>query len=195
MTNIPRKGDVWHITSGKSKTTGCEMWSDRFAIIVSNDVTNEYAGFVSVVYLTSKQKKRNAPTHVSVTVNEKPAIAVCEQQFAVDKSRLAFKVDTINDDKMTEINQALLFALGITNTLKPTTLFQKWINAIEKYDISLTDTENKPYETTTYGIETNNMYLTMYENERRQRLCLEKILDRMQKDYNTIPYKKTAPSL
>ena len=135
---IARKGEIWNIEQGNTASTGTEIWSNRPAIIVSNEATNQKAGFVNVVYLTTSHKKE-MPYHVSVMSGDKQAIALCEQIFAVDKSRITFYIGKITPQELLEVDKALLFSLGISNSLKPTALFTKWLNAIQRYNIDLSN--------------------------------------------------------
>lgn len=139
-----KKGQIWHINPGKTTTTGSETWSNRPAVIVSNNITCEKAKFVEVVYLTTQKRKHRLPTHVDVISGDKKAIALCEQTHTVDKSRIGFYIGSVDAASMLEIDKALMFALGIANTTKPSTLFKKWANAVERYNIDLTESEDTP---------------------------------------------------
>ena len=178
---IAKKGEIWNIDQGDTTSTGTEIWANRPAIIVSNDATNAKAGFVNVVYLTTSPK-REMPYHIPVKSGDKMATALCEQIFAVDKSRISFYIDSISPEEMLEIDKALLFSLGISNSIKPNTLFKKWINAVSRYKIDLTgnpltnsdflpnqSNENRfdTVESPEQIIRERNMYKTLYENERR----------------------------
>lgn len=134
-----RRGQIWHINPGTTTTTGCETWSNRPAIIVSNDVTCEKSNFVEVVYLTTQKRKHRLPTHVNVISGGKKAIALCEQIHTVDKQRIGFYISTVDAEAMQDVDRALLFSLGVANTAKPSTLFKKWANAAERYNIDLTE--------------------------------------------------------
>jgi mRNA interferase MazF len=136
FTGVCKKGEIWNIEQGDSKPTGTEIWANRPAIIVSNNGTNQKAGFVNVVYLTTAEKKP-MPYHVNVMSGGKSAIALCEQIFAVDKSRIGFYVGEVTSEEMLEIDKALLISLGISNSLKPNTLFDKWLNSIDRYKVDL----------------------------------------------------------
>lgn len=138
-----KRGQIWQINSCNTTTTGCEMWADRPAIIISNDVTCAKAGFVNIVYLTTQKRKRRLPTHIDVVSGDKKAIALCEQIHTVDKKRIGFYIDTVESSVMTDIDRAIMFSLGIANTAKPSTIFKKWANAVERYDIDLTETESR----------------------------------------------------
>lgn len=137
--NELRKGQIWHINNGETTATGCETWSNRPALIVSNDVTCEKARFVEVVYLTTQKRKHRLPTHVSVISGTKKATALCEQIHTVDKSRIGFYIGTVDPETMLDIDRAIMFSFGIANTTKPSTLFKKWANAVDRYNIDLTE--------------------------------------------------------
>lgn len=136
-----RKGDIWFVTDGNSKTTGNEIWSNRPAVIVSNEGFNAKAGFVTVVYLTTSNKS-DRPYHVPVLSGGKEATALCEQTPPVDKSRLSFYMGHLTDEEIADIDKAILFMHNISNSLKPNSLFQKWMNAIERYNIDLSENPN-----------------------------------------------------
>ena len=136
FNGVAKKGEIWNIEQGHTSSTGTEIWSNRPAIIVSNEAINQKAGFVNVVYLTTSHKKE-MPYHIPIISNNKNATALCEQIFAVDKSRITFYIGKITQQEMLNIDKALLFSLGISNTIKPNTLFTKWLNAIQKYNIDI----------------------------------------------------------
>lgn len=154
-----KKGDIWFVTGGDSKTTGTEIWPDRPAIIVSNEGFNAKAGFVNVVYLTTSAKS-DRPYHIPVISGGKSATALCEQTPPVDKSRLSFYMGHITPEEMLEIDKAILFAYNISNTIKPNSLFQKWINAIDRYNLNIAEDPNDDMlPDTTDGRETDNTAL------------------------------------
>ena len=165
-----KKGSIWNIGCGKTSSTGTEIWAGRPGIIVSNEGTNRKAGFVNVVYLTTAPK-RDMPFHVKVISDGKIATAMCEQIFAVDKSRLDAYMGQITQPEMLDIDKALLFSLGISNSLKPTSLFTKWIQALERYDINLTDQHDTDKESEI--AKERDMYRELYEQEHR---AMEKML-------------------
>lgn len=80
-----RRGDVFYVTS--ILATGSEQSGTRPGIIVSNDIGNEHASIVEVVYTTT-QRKRLLPTHVPLKSLPRPCIALCEQITTVSKERL-----------------------------------------------------------------------------------------------------------
>lgn len=125
-----KRGEVYYVNeSPHNPSVGHEIWSNRAAVVVSNDVFNARSGVVVIVYLNGSRQERNTPTHVSVKCRSKRVIAFCEQIHTVDISRLGDKMDTLTEAEMTTIDAALLFALQINNTVNPSGIFKKW----EKY--------------------------------------------------------------
>lgn len=132
------RGDVYHIGQGKGSPTGSEIWPNRPAVIVSNNAINEKSDFVTVVYLTTSSK-RSMPYHIQVTSCGKPATALCEQVFSVDKSRLEDRLDHLDANTMSEISKGLQLSLS-TLAVGPNqtkNLFRKWICSVEKHGLDM----------------------------------------------------------
>jgi mRNA interferase MazF len=83
----------------------------RPAVIVSNNLHNEFSGLLEVVYLTSQEKKP-IPSHVPVLCKV-PSTALCEQIDTVSKERLGNYVRKCTDEEMAAIDKALMYSLGI----------------------------------------------------------------------------------
>ncbi len=172
------RGEIWHINEGQTTSTGCEMWSNRPAIIISNDVTCSKANFVEVVYLTT-QFKKPLPTHICVQSGNRQAIALCEQIFPVDKTRIGFYIGKINDDEMKEVEKALLFSLGISNTVKPSTLFKKWTNAVLRYGIDINSDENESTASAPSSIPAYNINMILSEYESKVKFETEQTMSKL----------------
>lgn len=190
------RGQIWHINKGKTTTTGCEMWSNRPALIVGNDVDNKKADFVKVVYLTTQKRKHRLPTQIDVWSGNKKAIALCEQVHTVDKSRIGFYIGTVDAETMLDIDKALLFSFGIANTLKPSTLFKKWANAVDRYNIDLTEPYNEDSDDAvkTDIIATNEGDMNIKLKEMSCKLSAFKSLYKMEHDTRMI-YEKGIEEL
>ena len=133
------KGDIYYVASADGMTPiGCEIWSDRPALIVSNDTTNQTAGVVEIVYLSTSMRKRPSPLHIRVHSANRNAIAMCGQIHAVDKSRLRQKLDHVSDKELEEVDKALCFSLGIEQE-SYRSLFKKWENYIREYHIPVVE--------------------------------------------------------
>lgn len=121
------RGDIAWIHKGDSESTGHEMWSDRPAVIMSNDVINSRAGCVMVVYLTTSDRRRPSPMQVPVTSSSKPSLAICNQVHTVDISRVGEVIGHATDKEVRDISRGLIGALQIGDE-HFSTLFHKWEN-------------------------------------------------------------------
>lgn len=104
------RGDIFYIRK-VGMTEGNEQDAGRPAIIVSNDIGNQHANIVEVVYLTTQEKK-SLPTHVDI-ICKVPSVALCEQVCTVSKDRLGDLISNCTVGEMKEIDKALMISLGI----------------------------------------------------------------------------------
>lgn len=133
------RGQIYYINIDKNKMPiGSEMWPGRPGIIVSNNVNNEHSNTVEIIYLTTKLRKSLAPTHVKVCPANRPSLALCEQICTVDRSRLGDFIDTVSDNDMALIEQAMALSLGIADkNLHGANIFHKWELYINKYQLEI----------------------------------------------------------
>ena len=103
------RGDIFYIKKW-ANVTGNEQEAGRPAVIVSSNQGNQTSGNVTVVYLTTQDKKP-LMTHADVMGKVK-SIALCETVSTVSKDRLAKYVRTCTDREMKRIDEALSIALG-----------------------------------------------------------------------------------
>ena len=88
----------------------------RPVVIVSNNKANHFAPTVSVVPLTSKQKKTTLPTHVSICGYglQHPSQILCEAIITLDKSKMRRKIGTITEQSdQSAIQHALAAQLNL----------------------------------------------------------------------------------
>jgi len=104
------RGDVYYIAA--YSTEGSEQRAGRPAIIVSNDLANNYSPTIEVVYLTT-QPKTNLPTHVIIRSTNRESIALCEQITSISKNRIGDFVCTLKNDELQRVNAALLVSLAL----------------------------------------------------------------------------------
>lgn len=138
------RGDVVHVRSARSRSTGNEMWSDRPAVIVSNNVLNRGGGVVQVVYLTSSRARETMPTHVllgDVTEQGISSVAVCNQVTNVDASRLGEVLGHVDPSLMREVNDAIAFALRIGGA-KADAAVSRWEDLVENSGTDLQQVES-----------------------------------------------------
>lgn len=94
------RGDIFYVANS-GWCVGSEQRGDRPAIIVSNDMANKHSPNVSIVYLTSQEKKP-LPTHVEV-ICKVPSTALCENIQTVSKDRLADFVKSCTTSENVEV--------------------------------------------------------------------------------------------
>ena len=106
------RGDIFYVESVYNEE-GSEQKSGRPAIVVSNDVGNDHAPMVTVVYLTTAPKNYQ-PTHVTIRSSPRISTALCEQITTVSKSRLGSYMSTCTEGEMVQVEIAMEIALGIS---------------------------------------------------------------------------------
>ena len=119
------RGRIYYVHPGKA--TGSEQDGGRPAIIVSNDLCNEYSKVVEVVFLTTKQKVQ-FPTHVVI---RRRSIALCEQIESVDKARIGNYMGKVTAKELKELEKAMLVSLQITVDLR-------WLKLLSEFEQFIT---------------------------------------------------------
>ena len=110
----PRRGDIWLVNL--DPTIGSEIKKTRPALVISNDINNEYAGAVTVLPISDRGNKVY-PFEVAVSSEDatltKASKIKCQQIRTVDKSRLAKFLGAIHKDLFSQIQEALRIHLGM----------------------------------------------------------------------------------
>lgn len=113
MIENPKRGEIY-LVNLPSKPKDIK---NRPALVVSLDIRNRLANDIIVVPLSTTL--RSAPTHVLLREGEgglsKASMAKCEQVTTIDKSFLIMGpfAGKISDEKMNEIERAIMIAIGI----------------------------------------------------------------------------------
>lgn len=126
--NAPRgdiyRGDIWFVDAsstdsdlGSHRSVGCEIWSNKLAVVISNDRMNQSSGFVQVVYLSTAKTRTPTRLHPTVSLPSQPdnadeAVAFCEQIHTIDVSRLRAFKGGVRGDQLAAIGEALHWTLG-----------------------------------------------------------------------------------
>ncbi|MCM8762448.1 MAG: type II toxin-antitoxin system PemK/MazF family toxin [Candidatus Omnitrophica bacterium] len=115
--DFPQRGEIWLVSL--EPVIGHEIGKIRPAVVISNDLNNEFADTVTVLPITS-QIKKVYPFEVLFSAKEtglsKNSKVKCNQIRTVDKKRLVKFVSKVSEEKIFEIEQALLIHLGISST-------------------------------------------------------------------------------
>lgn len=114
IKNFPERGEIYLVCL--DPTIGSEIRKTRPALIISNDINNQYSGTVTVVPITSSRGKIY-PFETLLPAGEsglpKRSKAKCNQVRTVDKKRLIRSVGRVSSDKILEIENALKIHLDI----------------------------------------------------------------------------------
>ncbi len=109
-----KRGDIYY--ADLSPVVGSEQGGVRPVLIIQNDVGNKYSPTVIIAAITSQLSKAKIPTHIELSALKynlpKDSVILLEQIRTIDKRRLQEKISFLDNDKMKEINIALLISLG-----------------------------------------------------------------------------------
>jgi len=105
------RGSIWWVEFDPS--VGSEITKTRPAVIVSNDIANQFLARVVVVPLTSNVS-RVYPGEAIVTVNGRESKAMTDQIMSADKSRLKNKIADLSDNDMVSVETAMKRFFNLT---------------------------------------------------------------------------------
>lgn len=113
--DFPRRGHIYDVSF--DPVVGSEIGKRRPALIVSNDLNNEYSQTVTVVPLTGQPGGRTYPFEVLIPHGiaglTSDSRAKCNQVRTVDKSRLVVYRGALTHRYMLEVEKALKVHLNI----------------------------------------------------------------------------------
>lgn len=117
------RGEIFYITF--KEQVGSEQQGGRPVIVVSNEICNKFSPIVTVVPLTTKDKKP-LPTHVELNIEGLPVYGtiLCEQVQTVSHYRLGSYVGEVDESIMHKIEKALCVQLDITTKAAETETVQ-----------------------------------------------------------------------
>ncbi len=108
-----RRGEIWQVNFNPGR--GSEQQGIRPALIVQNDVGNQYAATTIVVAITSTIKKY--PVTVVLKRGEGgmrlPSMVNLAQLLTIDKTRLAKKIGALSAERMSEVDEAIRTSLAL----------------------------------------------------------------------------------
>ena len=109
--NFPKRGEVWWINFDPS--IGTESSKTRPAIIVSNDISNEFLERIQAVPITSNITKVY-PSETFVSVRGKKNKAAADQIATVSKLRLGNKIGRITEGELANLEFVVKLQLGLS---------------------------------------------------------------------------------
>ena len=108
-----KRGDVWVVNF--SPRRGSEQEGNRPALIIQNDIGNQYAATTIVAAITTTIKKY--PVTVLISPGEsglkESSIVNLAQILTIDKSRLIKRLGQLEGNKAHEVDDAIKVSLGI----------------------------------------------------------------------------------
>ena len=108
--DFPKRGEVWWVNFDPS--VGTEAAKTRPALIVSNDISNEFLERVQVVPLTSNVTKIY-PSETIITLRGKKNKAAADQITTVSTLRIHKKIGRITPEELADVEFATKLQLGL----------------------------------------------------------------------------------
>ena len=111
---IIRRGDIYY--ADLRPVVGSEQGGIRPVLVVQNDVGNRHSPTVIVAAITSKMHKAKLPTHIELPKRcgiEKDSVILLEQVRTIDKSRLREKVCHLDQEILSNVDQALRISFAL----------------------------------------------------------------------------------
>ncbi len=114
---IIRRGQIYYVNL--DPVIGSEQGGIRPCVVVSNNVGNKFSPTVTIVPITSAQRKHPLPTHVDIPRScglETDSLLLAEQIMTVDRSRFGEHIGRLDDVHMSAVDDALAIGIGIKKT-------------------------------------------------------------------------------
>ena len=106
-----KRGQIWWVNFDPA--TGSEIKKTRPAVIISNDISNQYSSRVQVLPATSATKKLYPPECI-ITIEDKHSKIMADQIMTVSKKRLISPIGTVTKVELQEIERIISLQLGLS---------------------------------------------------------------------------------
>jgi len=110
-----RRGDI--IVANFEPVKGSEQGGIRPALVIQNNISNEYSPTTIVVPITSKKQFKTHITNVPILSREsklkKDSLMLCNQIRTIDKSRIRKRISKLNPYLMMDVDLAIKTSLGL----------------------------------------------------------------------------------
>jgi len=144
-SELIERGDIYYVSQDGNRLAGAEMWANRPAVIVSNQVINRKLEVVEIVYLTTSPSFLGGnPLHPGVNTEEGKACAVCEQITTVDKQRLVRKLGRLSDKDMKKVAGAIKLSLELNDNVDD--IYKDWSERMDEFGYNPTIKKQKNKE-------------------------------------------------
>jgi mRNA interferase MazF len=112
---FPARGEIYWVNL--DPTIGSEIPKTRPAVVVSNDVGNEYSSRVIVAPITSGGVERIYPFEALIPAGEggvdRTSKALLNQVRTVDKRRLGRRIGRLSAERMLDIDRAIKISFAV----------------------------------------------------------------------------------
>jgi mRNA interferase MazF len=114
--NWPKRGEIYLATL--DPTVGREIRKTRPALVIQNDVSNEFSATTIIAPITSKVKTPLSPVHVLIAAGRETGLhvlsaALLNQIRTVDRQRLVQRLGSANIHTMEQVDDAIRISLGL----------------------------------------------------------------------------------
>jgi len=112
----PRRGEIYLVAF--DPTIGHEIQKTRPAVIIQNDVSNEYSPLTIVAAISSQFHSPPHPREVPIasgakTGLSKPSAVILNQIRSIDRTRLHKRLGTLDVATMRRVDEAIKISLGL----------------------------------------------------------------------------------
>jgi len=111
----PQRGELYW--ANLDPVIGSEIAKTRPALIISNDVGNQYADRVIVAPISASSLRKIYPFEVPLSPGEgglsKESKILLDQIRTLDKSRLGQQIGVLSAERMEEVNRAIRIRLAV----------------------------------------------------------------------------------
>lgn len=112
---FPKRGEIYRVSL--DPTIGTEIAKTRPALIISNDIGNQFSERVTVAPLSSQHTEKVYPFEVLIPAGEagltQASKVLLDQLRSIDKRRLKNRLGTVGPDRMTAVDQAIRISLSV----------------------------------------------------------------------------------
>ena len=110
---VCKRGEIWKVNFNPGR--GSEQKGIRPALIIQNDMGNQYAPTTIISAITTTIKKYPVTVLISKGKGglKENSMVNLAQVITVDKARLIKKLGQLGEDKTVEVDEAIKISLGI----------------------------------------------------------------------------------
>ena len=110
-----KRGDI--VLAKLDPVIGSEQGKTRPAVVIQNDIGNEFSNTTIIAPITSKPLFKQIPTNVEIDSTNSPlkekSTILLNQIRVVDKSRILKNYGKVSPRKMKEVDEAIMISLGL----------------------------------------------------------------------------------